>query len=441
MKFFGNDVLLSTSAARKLYRHVKRLPIIDYHCHLSQGAIAEDLPLTDVGEVWLSADHYKWRAMRLCGVDERYITGDAPYRQKFLKYAEILPKLVGNPLYDWTHLELKTVFGIRTPLCPQTAERVYAAANQALKGKTVRSLLRQFDVRYLATTDDPVDDLSQHGTYGNTVVAPTFRPDKALALDEGYLARLSASSGEQTDTLCGWKRAMQNRLDYFAKRGCKISDHGFYGFPSAIADEDTASALYENRSRLSTAQKDALTGHLLLWLSGQYAKRDMLMQLHFAVLRNCNPTAHQEIGVDAGFDLPADSPSVENAVRFFAAMPKGEQPRTVIYALNDANLDAFCALTGAFPFVKVGAAWWFNDTMQGNLRMIETVAQYSALGTSLGMLTDSRSFTSYVRFDYFRRLLCRYLGEKVKTGVYTLQQAKSLAADISYYNVKSALGL
>ena len=232
---------------------------------------------------------------------------------------------------------------------------------------------------------------------------------------------------------------MLKRLDYFNARGCQIADHGFYAFPSRIAGEEEAQTLYENRASLTAEDRDALFGYLLLWLSGEYAKRKMLLQLHFAVIRNCNPVGYKQCGVDAGYDLPGDIPQVENAVRFFASMKDGLQPQTVIYALNDANLGAFCALTGAFPFVRIGAAWWFNDSLQGNARTMDAVAQFSALGTSLGMLTDSRSFTSYVRFDFFRRILSEYLGNKVARGEYDLAEAMQTARDIAYYNVAGLL--
>ncbi len=441
MKFFDKNVLLSSRAAKKIYAEIKNLPIIDYHCHLSVKEIADNASLSDIGEAWLKADHYKWRSMRLCGVDETYITGDAPYEEKFYKYAEILPRLAGSPLYYWTHMELNAVTGIRKPLNKQTAPTVYAQANERLRGVRVQDLLKKFRVSYLATTDDPVDDLALHGKYGDTVVAPTFRPDKALNLDGAYLGELARVAEVETDTLQGLKTALAKRLDYFVSKGCKISDHGFYGFPKEIASESEAADLYAKRESLTKEEKEALFGHLLLWLAGEYAKRGILMQLHFAVLRNCNPVGFARSGVDSGYDLPADIPSAENAVRFFAAMEEGKQPQTVIYALNDGNLTAFASLTGAFPFVKVGAAWWFNDTLQGNARTLDGVAQYSALGTSLGMLTDSRSFTSYVRFDFFRRILADYLGNKVTRGEYDMEAALEVAKDIAYGNVKGALKL
>ena len=309
--FFDENVLLSTQTARELYDEVKSLPIIDYHCHLDPKMIAEDARFDNIGAFWLAGDHYKWRAMRLCGVDEKYITGDADYREKFIKYAEIVPKLVGNPLYYWTHMELNAVTGIRKPLNKQTAPTVYAQANERLRGVRVQDLLKKFRVSYLATTDDPVDDLALHGTYGNTVVAPTFRPDKALGLDGAYLKELARVAEVETDTLEGLKTALIKRLDYFVSKGCQISDHGFYGFPKEIASESEAAELYAKREGLTKEEKESLFGHLLLWLAGEYAKRGILMQLHFAVLRNCNPVGFARSGVDSGYDLPADIPSAE----------------------------------------------------------------------------------------------------------------------------------
>ena len=230
--FYGERLLLGSESAKEIYAAVKDLPIIDYHCHLDQNKIKEDAKFSDIGELWFAGDHYKWRAMRLCGVEEEYITGSAGWHEKFVKYAEIVPQLAGNPLYYWTHMELLQVFGINEPLNGESAERIYRKANERLKEISVSALLKQYKVEFAATTDDPCDDLAAHGRYGNTVVAPTFRPDKLLSLDGAYLKRLGEAVGYEIKTLADVLRAAEERLQYFVCRGCKISDHGFLRFPA-----------------------------------------------------------------------------------------------------------------------------------------------------------------------------------------------------------------
>lgn len=437
--FFGEELFVSSKSAKAIYEEVKDLPIIDYHCHLDQNKIAQDSGFSDIGELWLSGDHYKWRAMRLCGVEEEYITGKASYKEKFLKYAEILPKTVGNALYYWTHMELAQIFGIHEPLNKESAERIYAQANEKLKNITVSSLLKQYAVEYIATTDDPVDDLNAHGRYGFTQVSPTFRPDKIYALDGEYLDKLGVVAGVEICTLSTLLTALEKRLDYFVSKGCKISDHGFKAFPKAYANEKEAEEYFQRKESLSAEEKDKLFGYMLVWLAKQYAKRNMIMQIHFSVIRNNNPTMFLRCGVDSGFDLIGESQSVEDLVRFFAQIPDEERPETVLYTLNDNNLSALSAVTGAFRKVRMGAAWWFNDTVAGICKNLQTVAEYSVLGTSFGMLTDSRSFSSYVRFDFFRRILSEYLGNLVEKGEYDLTSALETAKDICYRNIRKIL--
>ena len=440
-KFFGEELFLNTEAAGRIYAEIKDLPIVDYHCHLDQTKIAADCGFSDIGELWLVGDHYKWRAMRLCGVEEKYITGDASYREKFLKYAEILPKMVGNAVYYWTQMELSQIFGIDEPLNAESAQRIYEQANEVLRTTTVSSLLKKFKVSYIATTDDPVDSLEYHGTYGQTAVRPTFRPDKIYALDQGYIDQLGKSAGVKIDTLDDLLGALTSRLDFFVSRGCRISDHGFARFPKAYATEIEAAELFARRASLTEAEKDRLFGFLLTFLAKEYAKRGMIMQIHFAVVRNNNPEMFRRCGVDSGFDLIGEPQSVTDLIAFFAQLPDDERPQIVLYTLNDSNLASLTAVCGAFAKVRMGAAWWFNDTVEGIRRNLQTIAEYSALGTNFGMLTDSRSFASYVRFDFFRRLLADYLGNLVEKGEYDEAAAITLAIDVSYGNIAKALEL
>ena len=435
MTFFQN-LFLSSDSAKTIYEQVKDLPIIDYHCHLDQNKIRSDAHFSDIGELWLAGDHYKWRAMRLCGVDEKLITGNASWREKFLAYAKIVPQLAGNPLYYWTHMELSQVFGITEPLSEESAERIYAQANEKLKHISVRTLLKQYKVEFVATTDDPADDLAAHGTYDETIVAPTFRPDKLLSLNKTYLDQLGKIVGYPLKTLADILRAAKERLQYFVAHGCRISDHGFLKFPARYVSRGEAERLFSEGKG-----GEEVFGYLLTSLARLYKKYNVIMQMHFAVTRNVNPEMYKVCGVDAGFDVIASASPIENVIAFFQQLSDEERPETVLYTLNDGELPALAAITGAFRHVKLGAAWWFNDTVQGIRRNLSTIAEYSVLGTNFGMLTDSRSFSSYARFDFFRRILSEYLGTLVERGEYDMQAAKTIAKNICYNNIKEALGL
>ena len=438
-RFFGDELFLNSSPSKQIYNAVKDLPIVDYHCHLDIKKISEDSKFSDIGELWLSGDHYKWRAMRICGVDEKYITGDATYKEKFLAYAKIMPKLVGNPLYYWTHIELSQIFEIYEPLSSENAEAIYEKANEKLNSISVSALFEKFNVEYIATTDDPIDSLELHKKYGNTMVCPTFRPDKIYSLDSEYLTLLSKTVGKEIRDLDDMLLALSERLDHFVAKGCKISDHGFERFPKAYATKEEACDLFAKRGALSAEEKDRLFGFILLWLTKEYGKRGILMQLHFSVIRNNNPEMFLRCGVDSGFDLVGAQQSVNDLVRFFAQIRDEERPETVLYTLNDTNLQAIACVTGAFRKVRMGAAWWFNDTVEGIRKNLKVISEYSVLGTSFGMLTDSRSFSSYVRFDFFRRLLADYLGTFVENGEYDINSAIATAKDICYNNIKEQL--
>lgn len=397
MGFFDKNLLLSSKEAERIYDQIKDLPIIDYHCHLSDKEIKDDKRFSDIGELWLAGDHYKWRAMRLCGVDEEYITGGKSFKEKFFKYAEIMPKLIGNPLYYWSHMELVEIFGIDTPLNKDTAGEIYDKANAVLKDLSVSKLLEKFKVEYIATTDDPFSALENHGDVNGVKVRPTFRPDRCFAENVS-------------------KEELSERLDYFISKGCKIADHGFDDF------DDT-----EN----------------LEWLIEKCYEKNIVLQLHFGTFRNINSTAFSTIGRDSGFDVFRDYIATDKLAKLLDKMNTklGSLPQIVLYPLNDACLRAVCAISGAFRNVRVGAAWWFNDTVEGIKRQLETVSEYAVLGTNLGMLTDSRSFSSYVRFDFYRRILSSFIADKVEKGEYDRSGAVALAKDIAYNNVKEVLAL
>lgn len=393
--FFDDNLLLSGQTAKKIYNEIKDLPIIDYHCHLDEKAIADDAKFSDIGELWLGGDHYKWRAMRLCGVEEKYITGNATNKEKFLQYARIMPKLVGNPLYYWSHMELAALFDIHEPLCEQSAERIYDKATAALKDMSVGTLLKKFNVEYIATTDDPMSKLTYHGKIGSTSVCPTFRPDACFAKGAD-------------------KAELEERLRFFIGKGCKIVDHGFDAF------SDTTD---------------------LMWLAEMCYKYNLVLQLHFGTFRNVNDDMFAAVGKDNGFDVMRASVDVDKLADLLNKLNTklGGLPTIVLYSLNDNYVRACATLSGAFRNVLIGAAWWFNDTVCGIKRQMETVAEYAAFGTQLGMLTDSRSFSSYVRFDFYRRILASFIADKVDNGEYDGNAAIALAKDVAYNNIKSLL--
>lgn len=439
-EFYNDNVLLENETAKVLYKAVKDLPIIDYHCHLDQRKIAADASYEDIGRLWLAEDHYKWRAMRMCGVDEYYITGGADWKEKFQKYAEIMPKLCGNPLYYWSHMELRQVFGIGGALNAASAEEIYGRANAKLKGLTVRKLLSDFNVEFVATTDDPCDSLSDHMRCGNVMVTPAFRPDKILAFDPNALHALGGTAGCKIDSYAGLKTALGKRLDYFVSKGCRITDHGFLKFPQSYLDDASAAAVYQNMESATRDERDGLFGNLLLFLMREYKKRDIAAQLHFSAVRNVNTPMYLKLGADSGFDvIGACKPSC--VTRFLDQLPDDKRPAIILYTLDPGAVAVLASISGAFRNVFIGAAWWFNDTLQGIKSNLSIISEYAVLGTHLGMLTDSRSFLSYSRFDFFARILCSFVGEKVERGEYSAEDAEKLVKDIRYNNIKKLLGI
>ena len=438
MSYFDDRLLLSGETAYALYEKVRDLPIIDYHSHLDPAAIARDDLLGDTGSLWLGHDHYKWRAMRLCGVDERFITGDAPYREKFMEFARIMPMLCGNPVYYFSQLELSQIFGVNEPLCAENAERIYDTCNEVLKGMRVSELLKKYRVNVAATTDDPADSLEHHGIHGKTFVSPTFRPDKYYCPDDTALQRLGDAVGGTVTTLDEMLEALDERLAYFTRRGCFMSDHGFEKFPDTYIDRAGANELFGHRKTLDGKDRAALFGYVLSHLMREYKKHGITAQLHFSVRRNVNPPMFEMTGADSGFDVIGDPPLPSDVERFLASFDDRDRPDVVLYTLNDTALRAIGSICGAFSRVRLGAAWWFNDSKLGIKRALETTAEYTALGTSLGMLTDSRSFAGYSRFDFYRRILCDHVGGLVEAGEYDARHAEKLLYGVCYGNAYAA---
>ncbi|MBQ6824450.1 MAG: glucuronate isomerase [Clostridia bacterium] len=463
--FMDKDFLLSTETARKLYHlYAADCPIIDYHCHVSPKEMWEDKRFANITEVWLGGDHYKWRIMRSNGVDEYYITGDAPAREKFQKFAEALPRAIGNPMYHWCHLELKNYFGYTGILNGETAEEVWNLCNAKLQeeGMTVRGLIAQSNVKFIGTTDDPIDSLEWHKKLAEdpsfkTTVAPSFRPDKALNIDKAgwkeYIAALSAVVGTEIKTIDQLKAALTDRMEFFHAHGCKASDHGLDRTIFCLQSDEELNALMERGFQgeiIPAAEAEGFKTALLLHCAKGYHKLGWVMQLHYNCLRNPNARMFEKLGPDTGFDIIGPNNDCEKLARFLNALNAEDQlPRTVLYSLDGGDNAFLDTILGAFQGTEVagklqhGSAWWFNDNKQGMIEQMVSLANLSLLGNFIGMLTDSRSFLSYARHEYFRRILCELIGNWVENGEYPNDAATlaTIVKDICYYNAERYFGL
>ena len=441
-KFLNDEFLINNKVGLELYNHVKDLPIIDYHCHLNEHEIKNNIHFKNITELWLKVDHYKWRVMRSCGVDERYITGDADDYEKFLAFATIMPKLMGNSVYYWAHLELKAIFGINEPLCKENAKEVYDICNEKLKDITTQSLLKKFKVEFLCTTDDPISPLDSHGKYDTITVAPTFRPDRLFNLEEEYINELTKTSGVEIIDLPSLKRALENRIEYFVSKGCKITDHGMDYLPGDDVSEEIVNDIFLRRNNITEEEKFKFFSHMMRFLGKLYKEKDMVMQIHFATFRNTNTKLFNSIGRDSGFDVIRHETYTDRLATFLNDLNTVDAlPKTILYSLNSNAVKEMAVIAGSFRNVKIGPAWWLNDNLIGNREQMEIIAEYSTLGTFLGMLTDSRSFSSYVRFDFFRRILADLVGSYVERGEFGYSHAFQLMEDVCYNNIKEFLKL
>ena len=465
VKFLTDEFLLNTETARKLYhKYAQELPIIDYHCHVSPKEIYEDRQFANITELWLSADHYKWRLMRASGVDEYYITGDAPAYEKFFKFASLMSKAIGNPMYHWCHLELKRYFGYDGVLSADTAKEVWELCNKKLAegGISARSIIRQSNVAFIGTTDDPVDSLEYHRLLSEdksfkTVVAPSFRPDKALNIDKAgwkeYIAELSRVSGVDIDSLDSLKEALKCRIEYFALHGCRAADHGLDRMVYAEADTDTLNGIIKKGlvdEGVSAGEAEALKTELLVYCAGEYSRMGWAMQLHCNCMRNPNSQMYARLGPDSGFDcIGPDNGSRKLAMLLDRLYGKNKLPRTVIYSLDPCDNAFIDSLIGAFQGTEIpgkiqhGSAWWFNDNKQGMREQLVSLANLSLLGNFIGMLTDSRSFLSYTRHEYFRRIFCALIGEWVECGEYPNDEKilAKLIRDVCFENANRYFAL
>lgn len=450
----NNDYMLTNETAKQLYAKISSLPIVDYHCHLSPKEIFEDKPFENIGEMWLAGDHYKWRLMRTAGAEEKYITGGASWRDKFIKYAGALELAAGNPLYHWSHMELSMFFGIDDELNSASAADIYDRANRYIKEHSLspRKLIRQSGVEALCTTDDITDSLEYHAAIREsgfeTRVLPSFRTDNLLlCLRAGYadyIKKLSEVSGTEITGLESLKEAVKRRLDFFCENGCRFTDIGMPYFPDSIADDAAADKTFRAvlaGKEISMAEYLGFIGNMYLYLGSLYRDRGLVMQWHLAVYRNANTSLYAALGADCGVDCVGDPVKGGDLIMMLDAINEaGGLPETVIYTLNPSNAAQIASIAGAFRGVRCGAAWWFCDHKRGIREAMDIYAENGALGGFLGMLTDSRSFLSYARHDYFRRILCDKLGEWVELGEYSGGSAAELAEKICYTNIKELVG-
>ncbi len=470
--FLADDFMLDTPTAVEIYNEIKDLPIIDYHCHLSATEIDyKGNNRKTITELWLDNDHYKWRAMRNMGVAEEYITKTPHERyannthkdyDRFVAYATIMPYMAGHPLYAFTAMELKKYFGITKPLNKDTADEIYEKANAVAKELTPKKIIADSNVETIITTNDPAEDLRAHidlRQEGYEVnVLPGFRPDQALGIEKEpfakYLALLGMMADHPIKTFDDLKIALSNRLDLFTMLGCVASDHGLdtaVYCPIGEAEADNALQKALAGKSLTRRETDGYKTELLLFLAREYHARNIVMELHFGCLRNANSHLLEFIGKDAGFDCMRSYTGVDALYALLDRLNSdGILPKTILFSLNPQDNDVLVTLMGAFNnagvkgYVQQGCAWWFNDNKIGIERQIATYASGAPIDTFLGMLTDSRSFLSYPRHDYFRRILSNYLGGLVEHGEYPaseLNRLKQIARDIAYYNVKKYFNL
>ena len=465
MSFITDDFVLSTKTARELYHgFAENRPIIDYHCHLSPKDLSENRRFTNLTEIWLEGDHYKWRAMRANGEPERFCTGDASPYEKFLAFARTVPNALRNPLYHWTHIELKRYFGIEELLNEDSAPRIWAKANECLAAPDMDAwgILRKFNVRMVGTTDDPADDLARHVEISKSacpaVVAPTFRPDKSMTLADipawnKWVDSLEGASGASCASLPMFMEALESRVDHFVKCGAKATDHGLARCPEQIASETEAAATFaaaRSGRAVSPEKADAFAGYVLAQLGEMYADKGIVMQLHLGTFRNVNAGMMRSYGPDAGCDTVADYRQGPGLVRMLGELSgRGKLPRTILYNLNPADNYLFACMCGNFfeggmpGKMQYGSGWWFLDQSDGMRWQIDALSRLGLLSRFVGMLTDSRSFMSYCRHEYFRRILCNMLGDDIEKGRIPPDTARvgAMVEDICHRNAERYFGL
>ncbi len=464
MAFINDDFLLTTKAARELYHgYAENMPIIDYHCHLPPSEIAEDKRWTDIAQVWLGGDHYKWRQMRWNGVAEKYCTGDASWHDKFVKFAETMERLVKNPLFDWSHLELSRYFGVNERLCGASAERIWKKCNAKLKEKgfSARGLMKKSNVKVVCTTDDPVDSLEYHLAIAKrpfwTQIRPAWRSDKASKIDipkvwNAWMDRLAAAAKMPVKTYDDFLAAMAKRHQFFAKAGCVVSDYGITEiFAAPYTEAEVARIFRKARAGRAVTPEEAVKFKSAWLFEGLKAdaKSNWTAQLHCNCLRDNNSAMFERLGPDTGFDCIGDWSVTTSLSRLFDRLERCDSlPRTILYSLHPKDTEMLATLMGCFQKgpdrgkLQLGSGWWFLDQKDGMKKQLEALAALGCLGNFIGMLTDSRSFLSYTRHEYFRRILCQKLGQEVENGELPadLKWLGGIVEDISYNNAKNYFG-
>ncbi|MEO0899999.1 MAG: glucuronate isomerase [Bacteroidota bacterium] len=458
--FLDEDFLLENKVAQHLYHDVvKDLPIIDYHNHLPPEEVANGRQFKNLSQVWLAGDHYKWRAMRSLGIEEAYITGSASDQEKFMKWAETVPHTLRNPLFHWTHLELRRYFGEEAILSPSTGEGIYERCNNQLQDGTMgaRDLLARMKVQVICTTDDPVDSLEHHIAHAQSQadikMYPSFRPDKAILIEkEGfirYIQSLSHAVGKPIEQLEDLLDVLKSRMDFFHQQGCRISDHGVGRVHSATLRGIDPSQVFQKKLEGGSLSEDEMSiykSFLLRELGRMYADRSWTMQLHLGAIRNTNERMMKKLGPDTGFDSIGDYPQIHSLIRFLSDLDNEDKlPKTIIYNLNPKDNQALATIMGSFNGegikgkVQWGSAWWFLDQKDGIESQLNTLSNMSLLSCFVGMLTDSRSFLSFPRHEYFRRILCNLIGRDVHNGElpHDMKWLGGVLGDICYQNAKS----
>ena len=458
------DFLLYNDTAKKLFHECAAdMPIFDWHCHLSPKEIYENKQPADITELWLAGDHYKWRAMRSFGIDEKYITGDASSYEKFKAWAKAMPYCIGNPLYHWTHLELQRYFGIYEPLSEKTADKIWEEANAkiAAGGFTPRELIEKSNVNFVCTTDDAADTLEYHKLIKadksfKCKVIPAFRPDKALSIDLWtylpWLESLEKVSGQKIDTYKKLTDVLKERIAFFAEMGCRASDHGFLYVPYKRATEDELEAIFAkalNKEELSETEIDQYKTELFRTFAKEYARLGWGCEIHIGPMRNNNTKMFNAIGPDTGFDSIGDRNIAEDLSRMLDSLAVEDSlPKTVLFCLNPKDNYVLGSMLGNFQNseaaskIQFGSGWWFNDNIDGMREQMKALGNLGVLGKFVGMVTDSRSFLSYPRHEYFRRILCGLIGDMVENGLYPYtDELPQIIKDISYNNAVNYFGV
>lgn len=448
MNFIHDDFMLKNETAKELYHNfAENMPIIDYHCHLSPKMVAENYKFKNAYELFLGGDHYKWRLMRSNGIDEKFITGDGDDYEKFKAFAATVPLMIGNPMYHWTHLELKRYFGIDKTLSEDTCEEIWNTCNELLQKDdySTQELIKRSNVKVVCTTDDPADSLEYHEQLKNfsVKVLPTFRPDKAVEISkETFIPYIEKIGIKSYDELLSW---ISSRIDYFNSYGCKLSDHALEYIPFSIGDAKTVFDKRMSGENITVEEENIFKTALLKHCAINYTKYNWAMQLHIGALRNNNKKMYEKLGPDTGFDSISDLCIAENMSKFMNYLECSDcLPKTILYTLNPKDNYVIASMLGNFQKsptagkIQFGSGWWFNDQRDGMENQMKSLANLGLLSKFVGMLTDSRSFVSYPRHEYFRRILCNLIGSWVEDGEYPkdMKRLKKIIEGICYFNAK-----